>query len=455
MDINKKQVTLKRVFFRYLLALAFAFCVAIIIGITITSLGMKMNFFNSANYSEDLARRAKPILQSTEKITEDMIPNGCKFAVFDKEFKVTKTDLTGEDLKEATLYAKGIDRKSGDKKTYYFIERKDGFCILQYYIKMTYSLEWMNEYLPNPQLLLIIILILGCLIGAFIISIVFARNLKNNLIPLIEATEKIKEQDLEFDIGNSPIKEFDDVLSSISDMKDELKESLKEQWNLENAKKEQIASLAHDIKTPLTIIKGNTELLKESSVSDEQKDYIKFIEKNSNQIERYIKLLIDMSNGKIDILQNLEKSNAQKFAYDIYNQLIALAGPKKLQVKFEEKDLPENIIINKEAMHRAIINVISNAVEYSPFNSNLYFSVEGKDNYLEFSVIDSGKGFSSRDLKVAKKQFYMSDSSRTSKIHWGMGLYIADSIVKQHNGTLIIKNSQQIGGAQVIIKIPL
>ncbi|NFN85582.1 HAMP domain-containing histidine kinase [Clostridium sporogenes] len=455
MGINKKQVTLKRVFFRYLLALAFAFCVAIIIGITTASLGMKMNFFNSANYSEDLARQAKPILQSTEKITEDMIPNGCKFAVFDKEFKVTKTDLTGEDLKEATLYAKGIDRKSGDKKTYYFIERKDGFCILQYYIKMTYSLEWMNEYLPNPELLLIITLILGCLIGAFIISIVFARNLKNNLVPLIEATEKIKEQDLEFDIGNSPIKEFDDVLSSISDMKDELKESLKEQWNLENAKKEQIASLAHDIKTPLTIIKGNTELLKESSVSDEQKDYIKFIEKNSNQIERYIKLLIDMSKGKIDVLQNLEKSNAQKFVYDIYNQLIALAGPKKLQVKFEEKDLPENIIINKEAMHRAIINVISNAVEYSPFNSNLYFNVEGKDNYLEFSVIDSGKGFSSKDLKSAKKQFYMSDSSRTSKIHWGMGLYIADSIVKQHNGTLIIKNSHQIGGAQVIIKIPL
>jgi len=455
MGINKKQVTLKRVFFRYLLALAFAFCVAIIIGITTASLGMKMNFFNSANYSEDLARQAKPILQSTEKITEDMIPNGCKFAVFDKEFKVIKTDLMGEDLKEATLYAKGIDRKSGDKKSYYFIERKDGFCVLQYYIKMRYSLEWMNEYLPNPELLLIITLILGCLIGAFIISIVFARNLKNNLVPLIEATEKIKEQDLEFDIGNSPIKEFDDVLSSISDMKDELKESLKEQWNLENAKKEQIASLAHDIKTPLTIIKGNTELLKESSVSDEQKDYIKFIEKNSNQIERYIKLLIDMSKGKIDILQNLEKSNAQKFVYDIYNQLIALAGPKKLQVKFEEKDLPENIIINKEAMHRAIINVISNAVEYSPFNSNLYFSVEGKDNYLEFSVIDSGKGFSSKDLKSAKKQFYMSDSSRTSKIHWGMGLYIADSIVKQHNGTLIIKNSQQIGGAQVIIKIPL
>ncbi|AUM95482.1 TPA: HAMP domain-containing histidine kinase [Clostridium botulinum] len=454
MDINKKQATLKTVFLRYLLALALAFFAAIIIEIIIASLGMQMNIFNSANYSEDLARRAKPILQSAEKITEGMIPNGCKFAVFDKEFKVIKTDLKGEDLKQATLYAKGINRKNGDKKSYYFIERKDGFCVLQYYIRMSYSSEWMNEYFPNPEFLLIAILIFGCLIGAFIISIVFAKNLKNDLIPLMEATEKIKEQDLDFNIGNSPIKEFNDVLCSISDMKEELKKSLKEQWNLEKTKKDQISSLAHDIKTPLTIIKGNTELLKESYLNNEQKEYIKFIENNSIQIEKYIKLLIDMSKGKLEFLGKLQKTNTKEFVYDIYNQLIALAGRKELQIRFEQKDIPENITINKEAMHRAIINIISNAVDYSPCNSNLYFYVEGKSGSVEFSVIDSGKGFSNEDLKAAKKQFYMGDSGRTSKTHWGMGLYIADSIVKQHNGILTIENSHQ-GGAKVIIKIPL
>ena len=454
MDINKKHATLTTVFLRYLLALALAFFAAIIIEIIIASLGMQMNIFNSANYSEDLARRTKPILQFAEKITEGMIPNGCKFAVFDKEFKVIKTDLKGEDLKQATLYAKGINRKNGDKKSYYFIERKDGFCVLQYYVRMSYSSEWMNEYFPNPEFLLIAILIFGCLIGAFIISIVFAKNLKNNLIPLMEATEKIKEQDLDFNIGNSPIKEFNDVLCSISDMKEELKKSLKEQWNLEKTKKDQISSLAHDIKTPLTIIKGNTELLKESYLNNEQKEYIKFIEKNSIQIEKYIKLLIDMSKGKLEFLGKLQKTNTKEFVYDIYNQLIALAGPKELQIRFEQKDIPENIIINKEAMHRAIINIISNAVDYSPCNSNLYFYVEGKSDSVEFSVIDSGKGFSNEDLRAAKKQFYMGDSGRTSKTHWGMGLYIADSIVKQHNGILTIKNSHQ-GGAKVIIKIPL
>ncbi len=70
-----------------------------------------MNFFNSANYSEDLARRAKPILQSSERITEDMIPKGCKFAVFDKEFKVIKTDLKGENLKQATYMLKALIEK--------------------------------------------------------------------------------------------------------------------------------------------------------------------------------------------------------------------------------------------------------------------------------------------------------------------------------------------------------
>ncbi|EJO5348586.1 HAMP domain-containing histidine kinase [Clostridium botulinum] len=455
MGINKKQATLKTVFLKYLLSLTLIFFIAIIIEIIIAALGMKMNLFNRANYSEDLARRAKPILQSAEKITEDMIPNGCKFAVFDKEFKVIKTDLKGEDLEQATLYAKGINGKNGDRKSYYFIERKDGFCVLQYYIKMSYSSEWMNKHFPNPEFLLIAILILGCLIGAFIISIVFAKNLKNNLIPLMEATEKIKEQNLDFDIGNSPIKEFNDVLCSISDMKEELKESLKEQWNLERTKKQQISSLAHDIKTPLTIIKGNTELLKDSSINNEQKEYIKFIEKNSKQIEKYIKLLIDMSKGEVKVLEGLKDTNTKEFVYDIYNQLIALAAPKKLKIKFEQKHLPQSMMINKEAMYRAIINVISNAVYYSPTNGEVYFSAEGKSDSVEFSVTDSGRGFSSEDLKYAKKQFYMGDSSRTSKTHWGMGLYITDSIVKQHNGILIIKNSNQIGGAQVIIKISL
>lgn len=455
MGINKKAATLKAVFLKYLLVLGVILSFIVVIEMFIGNAGIDIGFFYSANYSEDLARQAKPLLASAPEITENMIPKGCKFVVFDKAFNVVKTDLQGQDLEEALDYAKGIINRNGGKKNYYFVERKDGFCVLQYYVQMRYCSEWMNEHLLKPEIFLIIAFIFECLIAILIISVVFAKNLKKQLIPLMKATQSIKEQDLDFEVESSGIKEFNDVLSSISDMKEELKESLKKQWDLEQTKEEQISSLAHDIKTPLTIIKGNTELLQDTPLNNEQHEYIGFIEKNSNQIEKYVKLLIDMSKGQIDCFGKLEKISTKEFAYDIYNQLIALAAPKQLKVDFEEKDLPQNIVINKEGMHRAIINIVSNAVDYSPSNSILYLHVKGKNDCVEFCIIDSGKGFSCEDSKFATKQFYMGDSSRTSKTHWGMGLYIADSIVKQHNGILTVENSPQTGGGQVTIKIPV
>lgn len=454
MEMKKKAVTLKIIFFKYLLALGITFLLVAGIITYIANMGVKTGLFTAANYSEDLARQAKPFLASQSEIREDMIPEGCKFVVFDKNFKVIKTDLEEQDIEESTAYAKGLINKNGSKKNYYFIEREDGSCVLQYYVQMRYRAEWLNLHFPKPQIFIILILIFGCLIAAVIVSMFFAKNLKNHLIPLMQATEKIKEQDLDFDVGNSGIKEFNDVLSSIYDMKLELKQSLNQQWNLEQAKKEQIASLAHDIKTPLTVIKGNAELLIDSPLNNEQKEYIGFIEKNSNQIEKYIKMLIDMSNAETNFLILLQKNNTEKFDRDIYNQLTALSAPKQLKIKFEEKDLPQNIMIDRESLYRAIINIISNAVDHSPVNSKVYFQVKGKKDFIEFCIIDSGKGFSDEALKYATKQFYMGDPSRTSKTHYGMGLHIADSIVKQHGGILTVENSQELGGAQIIIKIP-
>lgn len=455
MAIKKKTFTLKFVFFRYLLTLAIAFFILAAVLIFITDLGVKNGFLIPANYSENLARQAKPFLVSQSEIKEDMIPEGCKYIVFDKNFKVIKTDLEKQDIKEATDYAKGLINVNSSKKNYYFIEREDGSCVLQYDIQMRYYSKWLNQHFLKPQVFIIIILFVGCLVSVVIVSIVFAKNLKNHLSTLMEATEKIKEHDLDFEVRYSSIGEFNEVISSINEMKCELKQSLKQQWSLEQAKREQISSLAHDIKTPLTVIKGNAELLADSSLNSEQQEYIGFIEKNSSQIEKYIKMLIDMSKVKAKYIVELHKINTKKFVNDIYNQLVALSLPKQLKIIMEEGELPENIVIDRENLYRAMLNIISNAVDYSPVNSEIYFMVMSEEDFIEFCIIDNGKGFSDEALKSATEQFYMEDRGRTSKEHYGMGLYIADSIVKQHNGILIITNSKKLGGAQVIIRIPI
>lgn len=107
-------------------------------------------------------------------------------------------------------------------------------------------------------------------------------------------------QDLDFEVKNSDVKEFNEVLISISNMKIALKESLMMQWHMEKEKKNQICALAHDIKTPITIIKGNAELLKESQLCQEDREFTDYIINNADKVEKYISILIDISKSPLE-----------------------------------------------------------------------------------------------------------------------------------------------------------
>jgi len=455
MEIKKKAFTLKAVFFKYLLTLGLAFIFATVLYTIILNLGIQNGTLLTANYSEDLARQAKPLLTKAPNITENMIPYGCKFVVLNKKYEVIKTNLEGQNLLTATEYAKGLYPKSGNKRSYYFIERKDGFCVLQYYVQMSYQSEFLNHHFPSPETLMIIIFIISYFSVVFIATTIYAKKLNKHLKPLLQATEKIKNQDLDFDIKYSGIKEFNDVLLSISDMKTELKKSLEKQWNIEGAKKEQISALAHDLKTPLTIIKGNAELLSDSTLNSEQQEYVNYISKNSTQIEKYIKKLIEISNSEKPLFLKLEEIDSKVFIDTIHDQLEAIANTKGLKVEFIKSVVPTSIMIDQSLLYRAIMNVISNAVDYSPSGGKVCFEVKFLENKIKFIITDSGKGFSSEDIKSATKQFYMGDSSRASKIHFGIGLYITQSFLNLHGGALYIVNSPIASGAQVTLEIPI
>ena len=84
-----------------------------------------------------------------------------------------------------------------------------------------------------------------------------------------------------------------------------------------------------------------------------------------------------------------------------------------------------------------------------------YVDVQSNNGFVEISVTDEGTGFSKEALCHAQEQFYMGDQSRNSKLHFGMGLYITNSIMEQHNGQLILENSKETGGAKVTMKLPL
>ncbi len=274
------------------------------------------------------------------------------------------------------------------------------------------------------------------------------------LSPLFEATEKVAEQNLDFEVGHSKIKEFEDLLCSFSDMKNNLKSSLEKQWSTEQLQREQIAALAHDLKTPLTVIQGNIDLISETELDDEQRLYAGYIIESSGQMGVYIRTLIDISRTVAGYQLNLEEFDIADYMEQIEAQANSLCLTKEICLHMETGANLGTFKADKLLLERAIMNVIGNALDYSPPKGTVYVEVQKLDGFLQISIIDEGSGFTPEALHHAQEQFFMGNKSRTSNMHFGMGLYITSSIIKQHNGQLILKNSNKTKGAQVIIKIP-
>ena len=237
-------------------------------------------------------------------------------------------------------------------------------------------------------------------------------------------------------------------------MKDSLKRSLEQQWKAERAQKEQIAALAHDLKTPLTIMQGNADLLSETNLDAEQQQYVDYLLTSSEQMQRYMKLLIDTSRAAAGYFFHKERVDFPAYLKQLVLQMDALCRTKGMALQMNVSDVPAYLTMDKMLLERAVMNVLNNALEHSPQGGTIYVSVGKANSCVQLSVIDEGNGFSQADLHHAKEQFYMADQSRNGEMHFGMGLSIANSIAEQHGGQLTLENATEAGGAKVTIQIP-
>lgn len=454
---NKKVVTLRTVFVRYL-SLFFAITV-VLVSILILSFPilLSLNIILPANYTEKQIYENKDKIISSKQVTKDLIPDSCEYGVYTLNGKVISGTFNKDESKEVWDLMRGFERRTiKSSKNYIKLSRDNEVCIIRYSIVVEFVSPTLRTYLPKPELLGMIIFSIIFLIEIIILSKLFGKKLNAEMELLKNTTEKIEQQDLDFVVESSKICEINNVLFSMDKMKSALKDSLEKQWMLEENRKEQISALAHDIKTPLTIIHGNTDLLIEINENPELSEYMEYIAKGVTQIEKYINTLIDISKKEAGYILNKEVINVSEFIEDILIQIEALASTQNLNVEFSKQDdLPKNITVDKELLFRAIMNVISNAIDYSPSQSKLYISVSTSNRYLKFVITDCGSGFSKADLSKATEQFYTGDLSRNSKSHYGMGLYIVNNIVQKHNGILHIENSIKTGGAMVTIEIPM
>ena len=450
----KKPSSLKTAFWRFLFMLLGGLFGAVAVPFLLVTVSTTLGLTTYGDYSEIRANELVPILAATSDLSDVQIPMGIEYALLDKNYQLIETTLDETELEQAMRYATTGASDQNLQKRYLLVTRENEYIVLQYYIGAQYTNEWMNKYLPSPDMLLIVLIAAGGIFVCLFLTTRFAKKLRLQLVPLFEATSEVAKQNLDFEVGHSNIKEFEDVLISFSHMKESLKDSLEQQWKAEQMQKEQIAALAHDLKTPLTVIQGNADLISETELDEEQRLYAEYISSSSEQMQLYIRTLIDISRAATGYQLHMEDIDLPAYIKQLREQIDALCQTKKIGLQVEIEHLPAVLSVDKLLLERAIMNVVNNALDYSPQDSSISISMMGDNGSLKISVTDAGPGFSQEDLLHAEEQFYMADRSRSSNLHFGMGLFITKSIVQQHDGQLILSNSEITGGAQVTISIP-
>lgn len=447
-----KGTRLHTFFLRYLLFLCLGIILLVAMLLGLFMFAFSANIILPANYAEMQIALAKNQIISSKSVTAEMIPELVDYAVISNKGEFISGNLTEKEAFDA-WHLKQKGETQANSRFYAFIEREQEVCILRYSLVPEYSSASLRKYMPNPQLSILLLFIFGVIIQATVLAIHFGRRLKQKMKGLQDAIEKIQNQNLDFHLKPSGIQEIDDIAISFEHMKEALNSSLKQQWEAKKSRREQISALAHDIKTPLTIIRGNADLLLDTVQDETQREYNDYILKNTLEIEKFIKQLMDISKMEQSAASEKITVDMCTFIQQLEHQMRALSLEKNLEVMVEKNELPNSIVVEKELFYRALLNLIINAVEHTPNNSKVILSVQGENNVVHFTVTDSGTGFSSQDLKEATKQFYRGDPSRNSANHYGMGLYIAQSIIQKHGGTLTLDNDSLTGGGKVTITI--
>ena len=264
--------------------------------------------------------------------------------------------------------------------------------------------------------------------------------------------QKVKVKDRYLNLAFEILKDEKDRPAGVMVLIQDITEHVK----LDNMRKEFVADVSHELKTPITSIMGYADTLLETDHDKEIET--KFLGVISSEAKRMSKLVTDLlSLSRFDS----NKTNIVKEEFDLGE--LAKKCQEKLQIEIDKKHLQVHCLVTanvppvyaeKDGIERVIINILSNSIKYTNENGtiNIYVGFVYNDAYIKF--IDTGIGIPEEDLERIFERFYRVDKARTREMGGtGLGLSIAKEILDRNNGTIDIK-SKLNEGTEVVIRIP-
>ena len=273
-------------------------------------------------------------------------------------------------------------------------------------------------------------------------AVYYRKKLREPITQLQNGVERIQEDNLDFHIEYDGDDELGRLCCSMEKMRGELRQKHKALWESLEQRKLLNASVSHDLRTPITVLKGYLDYLEKNIPQDKLTedmllDTVSSMQGAVNRLELYVESVRDIE--KIENIEIEKRSeNVKLLLNELRSNVRQLAGNKEIIIS---NDITvDKIQIDKGVFFRILENLLQNALRYA--EKQVSINLSHKKDFLILTVKDDGKGFSAADLEKATTVFYSNDKE---KQHFGIGLSVCKILCEKHGGLLYVGNQKEKG----------
>ena len=304
-------------------------------------------------------------------------------------------------------------------------------------------LQPLAEQLRHLQMLIIYAAVGGIVLAA-LLSLVFSRLITKPLIKMNQVALEMAGGNYQNKIKIESHDEIGLLANSLNTLSDRLQEKIRQLEAQEQIRREFVTNVAHEIKTPLTIMQGFTETMLDGLARNEQEttEYLNNILDEITRLKRLVSEVLDlkkMEEGHFDFDQ--EPCNLKDILERVSIKLAQLMEQKEISLVMNlEKHLPL-VTCNSDRMERVFINLMDNAIRHTPAGGKITVHVNSKGHQVHIQIHDTGSGIAPQDLPLIWERFYKGDKSRSrSQGSTGLGLAIVKNILELHNFKFSLHN---------------
>lgn len=439
-----RPVRLQTLFARYLLTTCLTMAVLALLWWTAFMAAMNGEWVLPAYTASVQAEALTKRIGEAGILEPDSIPHYIRWAVFSRDGELTAHAAMKprrlEQIRRAALEGK---LKQGLLYTQYHRlvpMGGGGTVVLQYDYAVPYKSAGLAACLPDFQSMMLVVLA-GLLGGAAAWHTRrYARLLREDAQRLTQASRAIASRSLQTPVSaGTHAAELEEALLAMEALRLSLAESLDRQFVLEQERRREIASLAHDLKTPLAIISGSAELLEEDGLPAGPAQRVGAIGRAAERMQTCLQQLQALS-AQMDVgEERMRPVCLAKLTDDLNAQGASLCAARRVEFIPSEQPKGEGML-EREAVTRAALNLLDNAARYAGPGGRVALSLTAEGGLLSLTVRDSGPGFSAEALRLAGRAFYTEEKHRSAGGHAGMGLCYAAQTALRHGGVLTLQN---------------